>query len=160
VVAERAAWGAPPASQPGRRSGRGLACTVYHAGTHLAQVVDVSVGADGDIRVHRVVVAVDCGQPLNVLGVEGQVESGVMWGLAAALHTGTSFAGGRAQETSFADFPIPRIADAPRIETHIVRGDDRPHGLGEQAVAPVAAAVFNAVFDATGQRIRRRGRRA
>ena len=119
----------------------------------------MSVGADGDIRVHRVVVAVDCGQPLNVLGVEGQVESGVMWGLAAALHTATSFAGGRAQETSFNDFPIPRIADAPRIETHIVRGDDRPHGLGEQAVAPVAAAVFNAVFDATGQRIRRMGRR-
>jgi isoquinoline 1-oxidoreductase beta subunit len=159
VVAERAAWGATPAPQPGRRSGRGLACNVYHAGTHLAQVVDVSVGADGDIRVHRVVVAVDCGQPLNVVGVEGQVESGVMWGLAAALHTATSFAGGRAQETSFAGFPIPRISDAPRIETHIVRGDDRPHGLGEQAVAPVAAAVFNAVFDATGQRIRRMGRR-
>ncbi|MFN8060764.1 MAG: molybdopterin cofactor-binding domain-containing protein [Vicinamibacterales bacterium] len=160
VAAERSGWGTPPAPVAGRRVGRGVACNVYHGGTHLAQVVDVSVGASiDDVRVDRVVVAVDCGQAINLSGIEGQVESGVMWGLAAARHTAVTFRAGRAVEGSFAEFAPPRMRDAPRIETHIVQSGTAPHGLGEQSVAPLAAALFNAVHAATGERVTRLGRR-
>ena len=102
----------------------------------IAQIAEVSVGPAGDVRVHRVVTALDCGQVVNRLGVEGQVESGIAWGLSYALKGEITIRGGRVVETSFADFPVLAISEMPRVETHLVDSDRRPTGLGEQPVPP------------------------
>jgi len=155
LAAEKAGWGAPlPAARDGRRRGRGFACNSYHRQTQVAQVAEVSVGKKGDVRVHRVVCAIDCGRAVNPLGVEGQVESAVLWGLSAALHGRITFEGGRVEQSSYDDFPVMRMNDCPVIETHLVPSDVRPLGVGEQPVPPIYAAVANAVFAATGVRIR------
>ena len=107
-----------------------------------------------DIRVHRIVCAVDCGLVINPLGLDGQAESGILWGLSATLHGGIDFRNGGAVQTSYADFQVISIDEAPSIETHIVDSDHPPGGFGETAVPPVAPAVANAVFAATGKRIR------
>jgi isoquinoline 1-oxidoreductase beta subunit len=155
LACEKAGWGGPLAPMVGRRVGRGLAGNVYDFYTHLAYVADVSVGAQGDVRVHRVVCAVDCGQPVNPLGIEGQVESGILWGLSAALKSEITFKGGRVEQSGYEDFPVMGIRDAPAVEVHIVPSDGRPGGMGEPPVPPIAPAVLNAVFAATGRRIRR-----
>jgi isoquinoline 1-oxidoreductase subunit beta len=156
LAAEKAGWNAPFSKEhDGRRFGRGIACNPYHRQSMVAQVAEVSVGKEGDIRVHRVVAAIDCGRPVNPAGIEAQVEGGVIWGLSAVLRTEITFQNGRAEQSNFDDFPVLRIDEAPRIETHIVPSTIRPLGVGEQPVPPVFAAVANAVFDATGKRIRR-----
>jgi isoquinoline 1-oxidoreductase beta subunit len=154
VAAQRSGWKTPPGTKDGRRWGRGVACNVYHAGTHMAQVAEVSVGREGDVRVHRIVCAVDCRTTINPLGVEGQVESAITWGLSSLLGEIT-FKNGQAQESSYRDFHVVRYNDAPVIETHIVESGGAPAGLGEQPVPPVVPAVLNAVFAATGKRLRR-----
>jgi isoquinoline 1-oxidoreductase beta subunit len=121
----------------------------------VAQVAEVSVSKSlDDLRVHRVVCAVDCGYPLNPLGIEGQVESNITWGLTAALRGKMDFKNGSAVQKSFADFRVMRMNEMPLIETHIVSSDVTPGGLGETAVPPIAPAVGNAVFAATGKRVR------
>ncbi len=155
LVAEKSGWDKPLAQKGGRRRGRGVACNVYHAGTHIAQVAEISIGPDGAIRVERVVCALDLGQPLNLLGIEGQVESAVIWALSSTLKSAMTFHEGRAQSSSYADYPLIRLHETPAIETHVVRSPQRPYGLGEQPVPVVAPAVANAVFAATGKRIRR-----
>jgi isoquinoline 1-oxidoreductase beta subunit len=155
LAAEKAGWGAPfPAAGDGRRRGRGFACNSYHRQTQVAQVAEVSVGKKGDVRVHRVVCAIDCGRAVNPLGVEGQVESAVLWGLSAAIKGCITFDRGRVEQSSYDDFQVMRMDDCPSIETHIVPSDVRPLGVGEQPVPPIYAAVANAVFAATGVRIR------
>jgi isoquinoline 1-oxidoreductase beta subunit len=155
LAAEKAGWGTPlPAARDGRRWGRGIACNSYHRQTMMAQVAEVSVGRQGDVRVHRVVCAVDCGQVVNLSGLEGQVESGVLWGLSATLHGRITFAHGRPEQRTYADFPVMRMRDTPHVETHVVPSRLRPFGIGEQPVPPIYAAVANAVFAATGKRIR------
>ena len=155
LAADRAGWGGPlPPAGDGRRRGRGIACNAYHRQTMVAQVAEVSVGGDGDVRVHRVVCAIDCGQVVNLSGLEGQVESAVLWGLSATLYGRITFAGGRVEQSTYADFPVMRMCDAPRVETWTVASDLPPFGVGEQPVPPVCAAVANAVFAATGKRIR------
>jgi isoquinoline 1-oxidoreductase beta subunit len=156
LAAEKAGWGnpLPRARDDGRRWGRGIACNSYHRQTMVAQVAEVSVGSQGDVRVHRVVCALDCGQVVNLLGVEGQVESGVLWGLSATLHGRITFAHGRVEQSTYNDFPVMRMRETPRIETHVVPSPVRPLGVGEQPVPPIYAAVANAVFAATGKRIR------
>ncbi len=155
LAAEKAGWGKPfEKVRGGRRWGRGIACNIYHRQTTVAQVAEVSVGAKGDLHVHRVVCAIDCGRAVNPLGLEGQVESGVLWGLSATAFGRITFSKGRVEQSGYDDFPVVRMGDAPVVETHIVASDVRPLGAGEQPVPPVYAAVANAVFDATGVRVR------
>ncbi len=155
LAAAKAGWATPLPPRSGRRTGRGIACNVYHGRTVIAQVAEVSVGASGDVSVHRVVSAVDCGQPVNLAGIEGQVESGVLWGLSYALKGDITIRGGRVEQTGFADFALMRMNETPEIETHIVDSDRPPSGLGESPVPCVAPAVGNAIFAATGKRLRR-----
>jgi len=155
TAAEKAGWGAPTPGRPGRRSGRGLACNVYDGSTVIAQVADVSVGGKGDVAVHRVVTAVDCGRAVNPLGVEGQVESGVIWALSYALKGELTYEKGRVAETSFGAYPLLRLDEMPDLETVIVAGSGTPTGMGEMPVPCVAPAVANALFAATGRRVRR-----
>jgi len=156
LAADKSGWRRPlPVTRDGRRWGRGIACNAYHHRTMVAQVAEVSVGTQGDVRVHRVVCAVDCGQVINLLGVEGQFESGVAWALSAALNGSVTFERGRTQQSNFHDFPVLRCTEAPEVEVHVVPSDLRPFGVGEQPVPAVAPAVMNAVYAATGKRIRR-----
>lgn len=155
LAAEHAGWDRPfPIVRGDRRWGRGVAVNSYHDQTMVAQVAEVSVGAAGDIRVHRVVCAMDCGIAVNPLGIEGQVESGVVWGLSAALRTQLRFERGRVMESNFHDFPVLRLDESPRVEVHLAPSDLPPMGVGEQPVPPVAPAVMNAVYAATGVRVR------
>ena len=141
--------------RPGRRSGRGIACNVYHGRTMLAHVAEVSVGDAGDVQVHRVVCAADCGLVVNPLGLEGQIESGITWGLSYALKGEVTIQRGRVEQTSYRDYPLASIAEVPQIEVHRIAGGTKPTGFGEMPVPPLAPAVANAIFQATGKRVRR-----
>lgn len=151
----KSGWDSPPARVSGRRSGRGVACNVYDAETYIAHVAEVSVGRQGDVKVHRIVCAVDLGQPINPLGIEGQVESGVAWALTSTLKSTMRFVQGQAASSNFADYELLRMDEMPEVEVHIVPSELPPCGLGEQPVPPVAPAVLNAIFAATGKRFRR-----
>jgi len=149
LAASRAGWGSkPPAGR-----GRGIA---IHAsfGSIVAQVAEVSVRG-GVISVHRVVVAVDCGVCVNPAGVEAQMQGGVGFGLSAALHSDLSISDGRVVQSNFHDHHLLRCHEMPAVETHIVESSEAPGGIGEPGVPPIAAAVANAVFAATGKRLRR-----
>lgn len=150
LAAERAGYGAPmPAG-----SGRGVACH-FTFGGYVAEVVDVEVGEDGTLRVPRVVAAVDIGLVVNPNGVAAQLEGGVNDGLSTALHLAVTIEGGRVNEGNFDAYRLMRIAEAPPvIETHIVDSDAPPAGMGEMGVPPLAPALANAIFAATGKRIR------
>ena len=155
LVRERSGWSAPLAHTGTRWRGRGVAANVYHARSYLAMVAEVSVARDlSDLRVHRIVMAVDCGLPLNPLGITGQAESGATWGLSATLFGKMNFAGGAALERGFGDFRIVTMDQMPVVETHIVPSREAPAGFGEHPVPTVAPAVANAVFNATGRRLR------
>ena len=149
LAADRAGWGGPlPAGV-----GRGIA---VHAsfGSYCAQVIEASV--DGNrVNVHRVIAAVDCGRIVNPQLVEQQVESAVVFGLSAALKQQVTIRRGRVQETNFHTYRSLRIFECPRIETYIVPSTEEPTGVGEPGVPPVAPALCNAIFAATGKRIRR-----
>jgi len=153
LAAAKAGWGKPLPARAGRRVGLGIAANVYHGRTHMAQVAEVSVGAGGDVRVHRIVCAADCGQVVNLLGLEGQVESGIVWGLSQ-LKSEITFQNGRVEQHNFRDYPVLRLDETPEIEIHVVPNTERPSGAGEQPVPPVAPAVGNAIFAATGKRVR------
>jgi len=157
LAAEKSGWGAPLAgpAYAGRRAGRGIACNIYHGRTCLAHVAEVSVGAAGDVRVHRVVTAADCGIVVNPLGLAGQVESGVAWALSLALEGEVTYRGGAIEQGSYRDYAVLRYGDMPEVEVHTVDSDRAPSGFGEQPVPPVAPAVANAIFAATGRRVRR-----
>jgi isoquinoline 1-oxidoreductase beta subunit len=134
--------------------GRAHGLAVHQSfGTVVAQVAEVSV-EQGEIRVHRVVCAVDCGLVVNPNIVAQQVESGVVFGLSAALGGEITFANGQPLQSNFADYPVLRMAQAPEVETVIMPSAAPPEGMGEPAVPPVAPAVANAVFKLTGQRLR------
>lgn len=155
LAAEKASWSTPLRAIPGRRVGRGIAANVYHARTHMAQVAEVSVGKEGDVRVHRVVCAADCGQVINLSGAESQVEGAIAWGLSAALKTEITFRNGRVEQHSFREFPVLRLSEMPSVETHLIASGAGPSGMGEQPVPPIGPAVANGVFAATGRRIRK-----
>jgi isoquinoline 1-oxidoreductase subunit beta len=157
LAAEKAGWGAPLAGPAfaGRRAGRGIACNIYHGRTCLAHVAEVSVGAAGDVRVHRIVTAADCGVVVNPLGLAGQVESGVAWGLSAAICGEVTYERGAVAQRSYGDYAVLRYGQMPEVEVHTVPSDRPPSGFGEQPVPCVAPAVANAIFAATGRRVRR-----
>jgi isoquinoline 1-oxidoreductase beta subunit len=151
-IRDRSGWNKPlPA-----HTGRGLAINIYASDSYIAQVAEVSVKPDHSaFRVTRIVCVVDCGLPLNPAGLEGQVESGIAWGLSAALRGKINFREGRVAESGFHDFRVIRMNEMPRIETHILPGAAALGGFGEHPVPPVAPAVANALFQATGKRLRR-----
>ena len=150
LVAEKGNWGKPlPAGR-----GRGIA-THFSFDSYVGQVAEVSVDKDGVPRVHRVVCAVDCGRVINPDSVKAQMEGGIVFGLTAALKDAITLEGGRVQQRNFHDYPMLRINEAPEIEVHIVPSTEAPTGVGEPGVPPVAPAVANAIFAATGKRVRR-----
>ena len=152
---EISGWSKPLASLHGRRRGRGFACNIYHGETHMAQIAEVSVGRAGDFRVDGILCVLDVGQPLNVLGIEGQVESAVAWGLSAVLKGGVRFEKGQSLLDNFTEPSVLRMKDSTKVEVHVLPSTAPPSGLGEQPVPLVAPAVANAIFAATGRRIRR-----
>ena len=132
--------------------GRGIA-VLQLWGTVIALVLEARV-ADGAITVPRATVAVDCGLAINPLGVAAQVESGVIFGLSAALHGEVTIKGGRVEQSNYHDYRILRLNEAPAITTHIVESAADPGGMGEPPCAVVAPALANAVFAASGKRLR------
>jgi phosphoribosylaminoimidazolecarboxamide formyltransferase/IMP cyclohydrolase len=123
-------------------------------GSIVAEVAEVSVAADGRIRVHRVVAAVDCGLPVNPNIIAQQVESGIIDGLSAALYGELAIDGGTPRQSNFHDYRLLRIDECPVIETHIVPSLEAPSGIGEPGLPPIAPAVANALFTLTGTRLR------
>jgi len=150
LAAQKAGWGSPLAA--GR--GRGIAIAEW-APTVCAQVAEVSVSADGSVRVHRVVCAVDCGPTVNVGQIEAQLQGGIVYGLTAALYGEITIERGRVKQSNFTDYPMMHINEMPVVEVHVVPSDDKQGGIGEPSVGPIAPAVCNAVFAATGKRVRR-----
>ncbi|MEW5850173.1 MAG: xanthine dehydrogenase family protein molybdopterin-binding subunit [Myxococcota bacterium] len=148
LCAEKIGWGTPP---PAGRF-RGIA---QHSSfdSYCAHAVEISV--DGGLRVHRVVSAVDVGHVVNPDLVAAQVESGIIFGLSAALKQRIELENGRVRQGNFHNFPLLRMHEAPQIETHIVSSREKPTGVGEIAVPPMAPALTNALFVATGHRFRR-----
>jgi len=154
LAAQKAGWGKPLAPIAGRKVGRGIS-TQFAFGSYMAQVAEVSVGPDGDVRVHRVVCAVDCGQAVNPDTIIAQMEGGIVFGATAALWNEITIDKGRVQQTNFGDYRMMRINEAPKVEVHIVNSHDEPGGIGEPGTAGIAPALANAVFAATGKRIRK-----
>ncbi|WP_243320991.1 xanthine dehydrogenase family protein molybdopterin-binding subunit [Geothrix sp. SG200] len=135
--------------------GRGIAAHAYlDCGTYVAQVAEVEAKAGGGIRVHRVVCAVDCGMTLNPGNVKAQMEGGIAFGLSAALYDEITLKDGRVTADSFSDHPILLLPSMPKVEVHIVPSELPPGGVGEPGLPPLAPAVANAVFAATGMRLR------
>ena len=150
LAVEKAHWGGPLP----RGHARGVA-THFSFDSYVAQVAEVSVEKDGRVRVHRIVAAVDCGRTVNPDTVKAQLEGGIIFGLTAALKTEITLDKGRVQQRNFNDYPMVRMFESPEIEVHIVPSTEKPTGVGEPGVPPVAPAVANAIFAATGKRVRR-----
>lgn len=151
LAAKRGDWGKPLPNG----IGRGIAGS-YSNGAYVAHVAEVEALRDGRFRVRRVVTAADCGLVVNPSGAAAQVEGAIIFGLSAALGQEITVEAGRVRQSNFHDYPALRLADAPRIEVHFVSGtEDVPHGIGEGALPCIAPAVTNAIFAATGVRIRR-----
>jgi isoquinoline 1-oxidoreductase subunit beta len=150
LAAEQAGWGKPlPAG-----SGRGL--SLLHAfGSYVAQVAEVTVSKAGDVRVQRVVCAVDCGTIVNPDTVKAQMESGIIFGATAALFGEITLKGGRVEQHNFNDYRALRINEAPAIDVHLVTNTEAPGGVGEPGTTAVFPAMTNAIFAATGKRIRK-----
>ena len=153
VVRDKSHWDWSKKTAAGE--GRGVACNIYDAETHIAYVVDVAV-KNGQVRVKRVVAAVDCGLAINPIGIEQQIEGGIIWGLSSVLKGEITFRDGAVEQESYHDYEVARMSDAPIIETHIIPSKaGRPFGMGEPPVPPIAPAIVNAIFAATGKRIRK-----
>jgi len=153
-AAELAGWGTPLAVAPdGARVARGMA--LHRAfGSVIAQVVEVSLGAGKQIRVHRVVCVLDCGLPVNPNLIRQQVEGGLIYGLSAALRGEITVESGRVQQHNFDAYEPLRMNECPAIQTEIIASNEHPQGVGEVATPPIAPALANALFTLTGQRLR------
>jgi len=154
LAAEKAGWGKPLKPVAGRKLGRGVS-TQFAFGSYMAQVAEVSVGPDGDVRVHRVVCAVDCGQNVNPDTIVAQMEGGIVFGASAALWDEVTVEKGRVQQSNFSDYRVMRMPESPAVEVYIVNSHDDPGGIGEPGTAGIAPALANAVFAATGKRVRK-----
>jgi len=149
LAAEKAAWGKPlPAGH-----GRGIA-VVNNIGSYNAQVAEVSI-EQGKLRVHRVVCAVDCGHAINPAGIEQQIQSGIVYGLSAALKGAITIERGRVVQGNFNHYDVMRIDEMPVVEVHIVPSQAAPGGIGEASTPSIVPAVANAIFAITGKRLRK-----
>ena len=149
LAAERAGWGQP--LPPGR--GLGLAFYFSHAG-HFAEVADVSVDTNRRLTVHKVTVAGDVGPIINLSGAENRCQGAVMDGLSTMLGQEITMENGRVQESNFHQYPLLRMNNAPVVDVHFIDSNYPPTGLGEPALPPLAPAICNAIFAATGHRVR------
>src|SRR5229473_1676218 len=150
LAAEKAGWGQPLP----QGFGRGVSLQFVFA-TYMAQIVEVEVARDGTVRVRRVVCAVDCGIPVNPDTIQAQIQSAIMFGITAALYGEITLKNGRVEQSNFHDYQILRIDQAPAVEVHIVQSRESPGGMGEAGTSAIVPAVTNAIFAATGKRLRK-----
>jgi isoquinoline 1-oxidoreductase beta subunit len=150
LAAEKAGWGQPLPE----RVGRGISVQFVFA-TYMAQVAEVEVSKDGAVRVRRVVCAVDCGTVVNPDTVRAQIQSAIMFGTTAALYGEITLKDGRVEQTNFDTYQILRMNEAPAIEVYIVQSSQAPGGMGEAGTSAIVPAVTNAIFAATGKRLRK-----
>jgi CO/xanthine dehydrogenase Mo-binding subunit len=149
LAAEKAGWGSPLP----KGTARGIA-GYFSFNTYTAAVAEVSM-KNGMPKIHRLVYAVDCGRPVNPDGIRAQVEGAAIYGLSAALHDAITIKGGAVVQTNFHEYQMPRIADTPQTEIHIVESKEEPTGIGEPGLPVVAASVCNAIYSLTKKRVRR-----
>jgi len=150
LAVEKAGWGQP------LPDGRGRGVSVQFVfGSYVAQVAEVQVDKNGEVRVTRVVCAVDCGVVVNPDTVKAQMEGGIMFGLAAALFSEITIKNGRVEQSNFNDYRMLRMNEAPAIEVYLVKSGEAPGGIGEPGTSALAPALTNAIFAATGTRIRK-----
>ena len=148
LAAEKADWDKPLA----KGVSRGIA--VHESfGSYVAQVAEVSVDK-GEVKVHRVVSAIDCGLAVNPDSLKAQMESSVSFGLGAAMQSEITFKDGMVKQSNFHDYQVMRMGNMPKVEVYIVQSTEKMGGVGEPGLPPVAPAVTNAIFAATGKRIR------
>ena len=150
LAAEKSGWGKPLP----KGSGRGVSIQNVF-GTYMAQVAEIAVAQDGSIRVRRVVCAVDCGIVVNPDTVRAQIQSAIVFGITAALWGEITIKDGRVEQGNFGDYRVLRMNEAPAIDVHIVRSQEPPGGLGEPGTSAAVPAVTNAIFAATGKRVRK-----
>ena len=149
LAAEKAGWGTP------LKKGvyRGIAQFMSYD-TYSAAVVELSVKSDGSVKVHRVVLALDCGYAVNPSQIEAQVQGSIVYGLSAALWGECTVENGRIKQTNFHDYRVLRLAEMPKVETHILSSGGKWGGIGEPIIATITPAVINALALATGKKIR------
>jgi isoquinoline 1-oxidoreductase beta subunit len=150
LAAEKAGW----SQQMPAGSGRGIA-VLYGFGSYIAQVAEVTVGKDGRVRVTRVVCAVDCGATVNPDTVKAQIEGGAIFGITAALYGEITIKDGKVEQSNFNNYQMVRLNEAPSVEVYFVDSAEAPGGIGEPGTAAVAPALLNAIFAATGKRLRK-----
>jgi isoquinoline 1-oxidoreductase beta subunit len=150
LAAEKAGWGQPLPE----RVGRGVSLQFAFA-SYMAHVAEVEVAKDGSVRVRRVVCAVDCGTVVNPDTARAQIQSGIIFGITAALYGKITLKNGRVEQSNFDSYQILRMNEAPAIEVHIVQSSEPPGGIGEAGTSCIPAAVTNAIFAATGKRLRK-----
>ena len=149
TAAKKARWGKP------LPKGRARGIAVHECfGSYIAQVAEVSLDKGGNVKVHRVVCAVDCGRIVNPDTVKAQMESGIIFGLSAALYGAITLKNGRVEQGNFDSYPLVRMTESPKIEVHIIASNEEPGGVGEPGVPPIAPAVANALFALNGARVR------
>jgi len=151
LAAKEAGWGKPVP----RGRGRGVALLFSSWGTYLAQVAEVEVTGSSDVRVRRIVCAVDCGQVVNPDIVKAQIESGVVYGISGALWGEVTLKNGRVEQSNFHNYRVLRMNETPSIEVHLVRNSEAPGGIGEPSTAATAPALGNAIYAAMGKRLRK-----
>jgi isoquinoline 1-oxidoreductase beta subunit len=150
LAAEKAGWGEPLPE----RAGRGVSVQ-FAFRNYMAQVAEVEVSRDGAVRVRRVVCAVDCGTVINPDTVRAQIQGAIMFGITAALHGEITLKNGRVEQTNFDTYQILRMNEAPAVEVHILQSSEPPGGMGEPGTSAIVPAVTNAIFAATGKRLRK-----
>ncbi len=153
LAAQKAGWGKPPAN--GKNEGRSRGIAVHESfNTFVAQVAEISRKKDGSLRLERVVCAVDCGVAVNPNIIAMQMESGIGYGLSAALTGAITLKDGRVEQSNFHDYPVLRINQMPRVEVHIVASKEKPSGVGEPATPVIAPALANAILALGGKPVR------
>jgi isoquinoline 1-oxidoreductase beta subunit len=150
LAAEKAGWGKPLPD----RVGRGIAIQFVFA-TYMAQVAEVEVSSEGAVRVRRVVCAVDCGTVVNPDTVRAQIQGAIIFGITAALYGEITLKDGRVEQANFDTYQIVRMNEAPVIDVYIVQSPEAPGGMGEAGTSLIVPAVTNAIFAATGKRLRK-----
>lgn len=148
VVEKKANWG----RKMPVNSGQGVAACIYN-GSYCAQVAEVSVN-NGKLKVNKITAVVDCGLVVNPSLARNQIEGSILWGLSAVLHGGIKLKNGKVQQSNFHDFELTKINETPEINIHFIESNHHPNGIGEPAVPPVAPAILNAIFAASGKRVR------
>jgi isoquinoline 1-oxidoreductase beta subunit len=151
LAARQARWG----TRLPRGHGHGVALLYSDWDSYLAEVAEVEVTSSGDVRVHRIVCAVDCGRMINPDIVTAQIEGGIVYGISAALWGEVTLKDGRVEQSNFHNYRALRMNETPSIEVHLVRSDEAPGGIGEPGTAVTAAALANAIYAVTGKRLRK-----